>query len=80
MKALWNAGYDGTGQKIVIAGQTQVDVTDIQKFRAKFRLAAADPQMILVPNTQDPGISKDDLGRGRSRSGMGGRHGSAGEL
>ncbi len=62
VKGLWNAGYDGTGQKVVIAGQTQVDVTDIQKFRAKFGLAAADPQMILVPNTKDPGVSKSDLG------------------
>jgi uncharacterized protein (TIGR03437 family) len=62
IKALWNAGYDGTGQKIVIAGQTQVDITDVQKFRAKFQLPAADPQLILVPNTQDPGTVKGDLG------------------
>ncbi|HMC61067.1 MAG TPA: S53 family peptidase [Candidatus Solibacter sp.] len=62
IKALWNAGYDGTGQKVVIAGQTQVDVADIQKFRAKFQLPAADPQLILVPNTTDPGTVKDDLG------------------
>ncbi|MCU1239189.1 MAG: peptidase and in, kexin, sedolisin, partial [Candidatus Solibacter sp.] len=62
VKALWNAGYDGSGQKIAIAGQTRVDVTDIQKFRAKFQLPAADPQMILVPNTRDPGTSTDDLG------------------
>jgi uncharacterized protein (TIGR03437 family) len=62
IKALWNAGYDGTGQKIAVAGQTQVDVTDIQKFRARFNLPASDPQMILVPNTKDPGTSKNDLG------------------
>jgi uncharacterized protein (TIGR03437 family) len=62
IKALWNAGYDGTGQKIVIAGQTQVDLADIQKFRAKFQLPTADPQLILVPNTQDPGTVKGDLG------------------
>jgi uncharacterized protein (TIGR03437 family) len=61
IKALWNAGYDGTGQRVVIAGQTQVDLTDIQKFRATFLLPAADPQLILVPNTQDPGTVKDDL-------------------
>ena len=62
IKALWNAGYDGTGQKIVIAGQTRVDLTDIQAFRAKFQLPAADPQLILVPNTRDPGTVKSDLG------------------
>jgi uncharacterized protein (TIGR03437 family) len=62
IKALWNAGYDGTGQKVVIAGQTRVDLADIQKFRAKFQLPASDPQLILVPNTQDPGTVKGDLG------------------
>ena len=62
IKGLWNAGYDGTGQKIVIAGQTQVDLADIQQFRARFQLPAADPQLILVPNTRDPGTVKGDLG------------------
>ncbi len=62
IKALWNSGYDGTGQKIVIAGQTRIALTDLQQFRAKFQLPAADPQVILVPNTTDPGTSKDDLG------------------
>jgi uncharacterized protein (TIGR03437 family) len=62
IKALWNAGYDGTGQKIVVAGQTRVDLTDIQNFRAKFQLPAADPQLILVPRAADPGTVKGDLG------------------
>ena len=62
IKALWNAGYDGTGQKIVIAGQTQVALSDIQKFRTRFLLPAADPQLLLVPNTTDPGTVKGDLG------------------
>ena len=62
IKALWNAGYDGTGQKVVIAGQTRVNLADIQQFRAKFQLPASDPQLILVPNTTDPGTVKGDLG------------------
>jgi uncharacterized protein (TIGR03437 family) len=62
VKALWNAGYDGTGQKVVIAGQTRVDLTDIRTFRAKFLLPAADPQLILVPQHADPGTVKGDLG------------------
>jgi uncharacterized protein (TIGR03437 family) len=62
LKALWSAGYNGTGQKIVIAGQTDVALSDIQKFRTRFLLPAADPQMILVPNTKDPGTSPGDLG------------------
>lgn len=62
VKALWNAGYDGGGQKIVIAGQTRVALTDIQSFRAKFNLPAQDPQLLLVPNTRDPGTVNGDLG------------------
>ena len=62
LKALWSAGYDGTGQKIVIPGQTRIDVTDIQKFRQRFAMTASDPQTILVPNTKDPGVSTDDQG------------------
>ena len=62
IKALWNAGYNGSGQKIVVAGQTRVDLTDIQAFRTKFQLPASDPQLILVPNTKDPGTVKADLG------------------
>ncbi len=62
IKALWNAGYDGAGQKIVIAGQTRINLADLQQFRAKFLLPAADPQVILVPNTKDPGTVKSDLG------------------
>src|SRR5207248_2864908 len=62
IKALWNAGYDGTGQKIAIAGQTQIDLADIQKFRTRFQLSSNDPQVILVPNTKDPGTVSGDLG------------------
>jgi uncharacterized protein (TIGR03437 family) len=62
LKALWSAGYNGTGQKIVIAGQTDVALSDIQKFRTRFLLPAADPQMILVPQLGDPGTVSGDLG------------------
>ena len=61
VKALWNAGYNGTGQKIAIAGQTRIILSDLQQFRTRFVLPAGDPQLILVPNTQDPGTSTNDL-------------------
>jgi uncharacterized protein (TIGR03437 family) len=61
-KALWNAGYDGTGQRVVIAGQTRVDLADIRNFRAKFLLPDSDPELILVPYATDPGSSPADLG------------------
>ncbi len=59
---LYNAGIDGTGQKIAVAGQTQIQLTDIENFRSLYGLPANDPTTTLVPRSQDPGISKDDLG------------------
>ncbi len=60
--SLRNAGLDGSGQSVVVAGQTQINLSDIQTFRSRFQLPGHDPQMILVPNTRDPGVSKGDLG------------------
>ena len=55
---LYAAGITGTGQKIAILGQTDISLTDIQAFRAKFNLAASDPQVVLAG--KDPGVSKTD--------------------
>ena len=56
---LYTAGIDGTGQKIVVVGQTAIDVTDIRAFRTRFNLPASDPQVVLVGT--DPGTSPNDL-------------------
>jgi uncharacterized protein (TIGR03437 family) len=61
MTSLYKAGIDGSGQSLVIAGQTQINLSDIQLFRTTYNLPALDPQLILVPNATDPGISKNDL-------------------
>src|SRR5215831_2444695 len=61
---LYNSGIDGSGQRIVIAGQTQITLSDIQHFRSEYGLAANDPQVILVPGSRDPGISSDDIDEG----------------
>ena len=58
---LYAAGIDGTGQKMVVVGQTAIKIEDIQTFRTKFGLPANDPQLLLVPRSSDPGISPDDL-------------------
>jgi hypothetical protein len=50
---LYNAGIDGTGQRIVIAGGSTIDLTSIQLFRQKFNLPPNDPQLVLVG--PDPG-------------------------
>ncbi|MBV9768067.1 MAG: S8 family serine peptidase [Bryobacterales bacterium] len=58
---LYTAGLDGTGQKLAIMGQTDIDVSDIQMFRSKYNLPAINLQQILVPHQSDPGTSQDDL-------------------
>ena len=50
---LHNGGVNGSGQKIVIVGQGDVNVADIQAFRSRFHLPPSDPQMVLVG--PDPG-------------------------
>ncbi len=54
---LYQAGFDGTGQKIVIVGDSGIDLTDIRAFRKRFNLPAADPQTVLVG--ADPAINPD---------------------
>ena len=48
VQALYQAGYDGAGQKLVIVGQTEINLADIRAFRASFNLTARDPQMVLA--------------------------------
>ena len=52
---LWNAStpIDGTGQKIVIAGTSNINLSDVATFRSTFGLPAKAPQVIIT-NT-DPG-------------------------
>ena len=52
---LYAAGINGAGQKIAIAGQIEIDLSDIEQFRSKFNLPANDPQTLLVPGSPNPG-------------------------
>ncbi len=61
LQPLYGAGVDGTGQSIVVVGQTQINLSDIDQFRSAFNLPGSDPQVMLVPNSRDPGISQNDL-------------------
>ena len=58
---LYTAGIDGTGQKLVVVGQTDINLSDIEAFRNRYNLPANDPQKVLPPDETDPGISQDDL-------------------
>jgi subtilase family serine protease len=51
---LWNAGIDGTGQTIAIAGRSDISLTDVANFRSAFGLPAKAPTIIV--NGPDPGI------------------------
>lgn len=54
---LYNAGINGTGQKIAVAGQIEVNLSDITQFRSMFNLPANNPQTLLVPGSRNPGNS-----------------------
>jgi uncharacterized protein (TIGR03437 family) len=58
---LYQAGVDGTGQRIAIVGQSSVRTQDIQAFRSTFNLSPANLQMILVPDRPNPGIVPGDV-------------------
>ncbi|HEY6347096.1 MAG TPA: protease pro-enzyme activation domain-containing protein [Bryobacteraceae bacterium] len=57
---LYSSGINGSGQKIAIAGQTEINLSDIETFRSTYGLPSNDPQTILVG--RNPGISSADLG------------------
>jgi uncharacterized protein (TIGR03437 family) len=58
---LYQAGFDGTGQKIVVVGQSAIDFADIQGFRTKYHLPAVSLQIIRDPTSSDPGIDSNAL-------------------
>ncbi len=58
---LYQNGFNGTGQVLVVAGQVDVDLTDVRTFRSRFNLPPNDPQLILLPGSPDPGTDPDDL-------------------
>jgi uncharacterized protein (TIGR03437 family) len=58
---LYTAGIDGASQKLVVVGQTDINLSDIQAFRTQFNLPAIDLQQILVPGQSDPGVRQADL-------------------
>jgi subtilase family serine protease len=77
IKALYNAGIDGTGQNIAIMGQTDIYLADITDFRTGFGLSAIscttnasgvitacnDAHFQYVLDGADPGLSKNgDIG------------------
>jgi uncharacterized protein (TIGR03437 family) len=56
---LYKNGLDGSGQGIVIVGQSAVDPADLQAFKTRHNLPANDPKMI--PYSTDPGFTSSEL-------------------
>lgn len=61
VEPVYSNGFKGSGVGIAVVGQTGINVSDLEQFRSQFNLAGSDPETLLVPNTRDPGISKDDV-------------------
>ena len=53
---LYQAGIDGTGQGIVVIGQSNILLSDIRAFRTRYNLPANDPKITFYGGT-DPGFS-----------------------
>jgi uncharacterized protein (TIGR03437 family) len=58
---LYQQNYNGAQQSLVVVGQTEIHITDIQAFRAEFGLPANNPQLIVVPGSTEPGVVATDL-------------------
>jgi subtilase family serine protease len=55
----YDNGIDGSGQLIAVAGDSAIDLTDIEIFRQAFGLPFNNPKTILLPGSDDPGINGD---------------------
>jgi Pro-kumamolisin, activation domain/S-layer homology domain len=58
-QSLHAAGYDGTGQAVVVVGQTDISLADLAVYRSSFGLPAA--RVTIVTAGADPGVSADDV-------------------
>ena len=53
---LWAKGFDGSGMTIAIAGQHDIDLSDVALFRSHYGLPDKSPQKILVPGSAAPAV------------------------
>src|SRR5437588_8459330 len=58
---LYQNGFTGTGQRIAVVGQSNIDINDVRAFRSNSGLPANDPQIVIVPNETDPGMVSTDI-------------------
>ena len=60
VQPLYSRGIDGTGQKIAVVGQSDIQLSDIRQFRSLMGLPANDPQIVPVPGSA-PGMQNGSL-------------------
>lgn len=58
VQSLWTSGIDGTGQKIAIVGESDINIQDVRDFRTAFGLPAKDPNIIY--DGPNPGLQPDE--------------------
>ena len=58
---LYQQGFHGEGQKIVVVGQSNISPNDVAAFRSNSNLPANAPQIVIVPNETDPGMVSTDI-------------------
>jgi subtilase family serine protease len=59
VQPLYGSGITGAGQVIAIAGQTDIQVSDIEAFQTASGLTVQDPKIVL--DGADPGTSSSDI-------------------
>jgi uncharacterized protein (TIGR03437 family) len=57
---LYQAGIDGSGQRIVVAGQSDISFADIADFYDAFGVPVYAPKGVLVPGNTDPGFTSTE--------------------
>ncbi|MES2391098.1 MAG: protease pro-enzyme activation domain-containing protein [Acidobacteriota bacterium] len=62
VKPAYSAGYDGSGQTIVIIGQSAIVPSDITKFQSAAGIAVHSPTLILVPGSGTSTVFPGDEG------------------
>lgn len=58
---LWSSGIDGTGQTIAVVGDSNINVSDIQNFRALFGLSNNFTSANVTVDGVDPGVNSDEV-------------------
>lgn len=61
VNALYNQGYDGSGQTIAIVGRSNIYLSDVRSFRSTFGLPVKDP-LVIVPTTNPGTANSGDVG------------------